>query len=115
VAKRGSNGSPEAAAHAREIAAERRSTPPGISLQVRDVAHARSEEVLQFCVDELKDGTTYNDLRLKLGLGPASRDHRWREIREILVEMILPDSEEEALKADAGLSGFMLNKLETSR
>lgn len=83
-----------------------------VELQVRDMEHAKSEEVLQFCLEKLEKGTTYNDLRLMLGLGPASVDRRWREIREILIEMILPADEEEALRTDAGLSGYMLSRIE---
>ncbi len=94
--------------------AERRSKSKAIEvvLQVRDIKHARSEEVLQFCLKELEEGTTYNDLRLKLGLGPASIDKKWRRIREIIGELILPDSEEEALKADMGYSGAIMNRIE---
>ncbi len=83
-----------------------------VKLQVKDMRHARSEEVLAFCLEELKSGTTYNDLRLMLGLGPASIDRRWRRIREILVELILPDTEEEALRADAGMSGYLIHQAE---
>ncbi len=83
-----------------------------VVLQVLDMDHAKSEEVLQFCLKELEQGTTYNNLRLKLGLGPASIDRRWREIREILIEMILPETEEEALRTDAGLSGYMISRIE---
>lgn len=91
----------------------KRSEPPiKVELQVRDKEHAQSEEVLQYCVKQLESGTTYNDLRLKLGLGPASIDRRWREIREILIELILPKDEEEAMRTDAGLSGFMIQRLE---
>lgn len=107
------NGSVEGVARAREVLAQRRSSDVAVELQVRDHEHARSEEVLQYCLSELERGTTYNDLRLKLGLGPASIDRRWREIREILVELILPESEEEALRVDAGLSGFMIGRIES--
>lgn len=83
-----------------------------VVLQVVDRRHARSEEVLRFCLKELGDGTTYNALRMKLGLGSSSVDRRWRLIRRILSEMILPDSEEEALKADAAMSNYMLGRTE---
>ena len=52
---------------------------------VRDLDHARSDEVLNFCVEKLRAGATYNELRLMLGLRPASIDRLWREIRECLV------------------------------
>lgn len=98
---------------AQKVNSERRSTlPTPVELQVKDMDHAQSEEVLQFCLKELEQGTTYNDLRLKLGLGPASIDRKWRAIREILIEMILPKDEEEALRTDAGLSGYMLSRIE---
>lgn len=97
---------------ANAVNAERRSTPQGIEFPVRDMDHAKSEEVLQYCLRQLEQGTTYNDLRMKLGLGPASIDRRWREIREILIEMILPADEEEALRTDAGLSGYMIARVE---
>jgi hypothetical protein len=98
---------------AQEKNLERRSSLPiKVELQVVDMKHAESEEVLQYCLKELEQGTTYNDLRLKLGLGPASIDRRWRAIREILIEMILPADEEEALRTDAGLSGYMIARVE---
>ncbi len=79
---------------------------------VRDLDHARSDEVLNFCVEKLRAGATYNELRLMLGLRPASIDRLWREIRECLVEMILPSSEEEALQADAAASSGLLMRME---
>lgn len=81
-------------------------------LKVRDLEHARSEEILSFCLKELTSGTTYNALRLKLGCGPAAVDRNWREIRSILSEMILPSDEEEALKASHALSGYMITRIE---
>ncbi len=77
---------------------------------VDSLEKARSEEVLKFCVSELTSGTTYNDLRLKLGLQPRNRF--WQEIRLILAEMIMPADEEEALMASHSLSGYMIKKIE---
>lgn len=97
---------------AQAVKKEMLQTPVPVEFPVRDMEHAKSEEVLQYCLKELEGGTTYNELRLKLGLGPASVDRRWREIREILIELILPQDEEEALRTDAGLSGYMLSRIE---
>lgn len=83
-----------------------------VELQVVDSKHATSEEVLQFCIDHLQKGGTYNVLRLKLGLGPSMTDRRWRRIRAVLAEMILPDTEEEALKLANSMSNFMITKIE---
>jgi hypothetical protein len=83
-----------------------------VVLQVKDKDHARSEEVLNFCLTELKSGTTYNALRMKLGLGPASIDRVWRDLRQTLAEMIMPRTEEEAMESDAALSNYMINRLE---
>lgn len=84
----------------------------GVVFKVKDLEHARSNEVLMFCVEQLKAGKTYNQLRIMLGCGPASHDRNWRTIRALLIEMILPASEEEALQADATHSSFMLRKME---
>lgn len=84
----------------------------GVVFKVRDLAHARTDEVLLFCVEQLKAGRTYNQLRIMLGCGPASHDHVWREIRTLLTEMILPGNEEESLQADSAHSSYMLRKME---
>lgn len=83
-----------------------------VVLQVRDLDHARSEEVLGFCVEQLKAGKTYNELRLMLGCRPASVDRVWREIRECLVELVLPATEEEALQGDVAASSGLLRRME---
>lgn len=83
-----------------------------VILQVKDIEHARSEEVLKFCLAQLQGGTTYNALRIKLGLGPASHDPRWRAVRSTLTEMILPANEDEALMSANALSGYLLNRME---
>lgn len=83
-----------------------------VEFPVKDLKAARSEECLKYCLSELSTGTTYNELRMKLGLGPAHLDKRWREIRSLLSELILPENEEEMLKAQSALSGFMLGRVE---
>ena len=104
-------GNPASLPKARKALAEKYPPVPATH-KIETLEQARSEEVLQFCLTELKKGTTYNELRLKLGLGVASHDYRWREIRTALVELLLPDSEEEAMQQDAALSGYMLNQVE---
>ena len=81
-----------------------------VELQVTDVRHARSAEVLSFCLAHLGSGGTWGALRHKLGLGPG--DIRWRLIRERAVEGLLPTNEEEALKAVGSQRSFLVNKLE---
>jgi len=81
-------------------------------IQVRDVAHAKSEEVLQFCIKELTEGSTWNELRMKLGLGHAGVDGRWRVIKEILCSAVMPANEEEAVKAALSMSNYMQTQLE---
>ena len=83
-----------------------------VVLQVRDNKHATSEEVLSFCMKELSSGTTYNELRLKLGCGASATDRKWRLVRSALAEIVLPDSEEEALKYAHSLANFMIARLE---
>ena len=83
-----------------------------VVMKVNSVEEARTDKVLLFCVEQLKAGKTYNELRMMLGCRPASVDRIWREIRACLVEMVLPASEEEALQADAAHSSFMLRKME---
>lgn len=81
-----------------------------VELQVLDVAHARSSEVLGFCLAHLGSGGTWSSLRHKLGLGPS--DIRWRLIRERAIEGLLPVNEEEALKAVGSQRTFLVQKLE---
>lgn len=84
----------------------------GTVMPVRDLDHARSNEILLFCVQELKAGKTYNELRISLGLGPANVDRKWRVIRECLAEVVLPDNEEEALLVDVAQTGAMIRRME---
>lgn len=83
-----------------------------VVLQVTSIDHAQSEEVLQFCLNELSTGCTYDELRRKLGLGPASVDRCWRQIRLILAEMVLPSSEEEQLKMANAQTAAMIQRVE---
>jgi hypothetical protein len=84
-----------------------------VELQVKNMKHAMSEKVLQFCIKELSEGSTWNTLRRKLGLGPSHIDNRWRKIRETLCQGLVPETEEEALKATYSMSQYMVGKLET--
>lgn len=81
-----------------------------VELQVLDVAHARSSEVLGFCLAHLGKGGTWSSLRHKLGLGLG--DIRWRLIRERAVEGLLPVNEDEAIKAVGSQRTFLVQKLE---
>ena len=93
------------AKHQKELAVE-------VELQVKDIAHARSEEVVRYCIKELSDGSTWNELRRKLGLGHAAVDKRWRTLKDILCSSILPKTEEEALQASLTMSNYMISKME---
>jgi len=81
-----------------------------VELQVVDIAHARSAEVLAFCLSHLGAGGTWSALRHKLGLGPS--DVRWRLIRERAVEGLLPVDEDAAIKAVGSQRTFLVQKLE---
>ncbi len=81
-------------------------------LQVRDADHARSPEVIQFALNHLAQGGTYEVLRKKLGLGPAHRDHRWRLVREVVNEGLIPTSESDALRQQADGRQYLVSKVE---
>jgi len=81
-----------------------------VELQVVDVRHARSAEVLSFCLSHLGGGGTWGALRNRLGLGPG--DIRWKLIRERAIEGLLPVNEEEAIKAVGSQRSFLVDKLE---
>lgn len=83
-----------------------------VELKVKDMAHARSPEVISFAISHLKSGGTYAELRSKLGCGPAYSDKRWRVVRDILCEAIIPDSEEDALKASQTVGNYLKCQLE---
>lgn len=101
----------EKAAKARR-AQQKKEKEVALVMKVRDVAHARSEEVLKFCVSELSKGSTWNELRRKLGLGHAGIDTRWRVIKDILCSAIMPTNEDEALQASLSMSNYMVTSLE---
>lgn len=81
-----------------------------VVLQVKDIHHARSAEVLAFCLDHVGSGGTWSDLRRKLGLGFG--DIRWKIIRERAVEGLLPINEDEAIKAVGAKRSYLIDKLE---
>ena len=81
-----------------------------VELQVVDIAHARSSEVLAFCLSHLGSGGTWSALRHKLGLGTS--DIRWRLIRERAVEGLLPVDESAAIRAVGSQRTFLVQKLE---
>lgn len=83
-----------------------------VVFQVRDLRHARSTEVLDFCVQELSRGTTWRALRVKLGLGEYAHDNRWKTIRNRLTDCVLPKDEQEAVKALYNLQEYYLEKID---
>lgn len=83
----------------REAAIKKKREKVSVELQVKDTSHALSEEVLTYCINELRNGSTWNALRQRLGLGHAGVDIRWRELKNALTEAVLPESEEEAFLA----------------
>lgn len=100
-----------ARARLKEIQDKAASLP--VELQVRDAAHARSPEVLKYCIDHLAGGGTWLELKMKLGIrGGAHSDPRWRIIRSLVVEGLLPETDDEAMKAQISQRAFMLDRLE---
>lgn len=83
-----------------------------VNLQVQNVDHAKSPEVLNYCRDFLQNGGRYENLRRELGLGPAYLDKRWRVIRQLLPEVIAPISEQDALLRMSANQLYMMNELE---
>jgi hypothetical protein len=83
-----------------------------VMLQVRDSAHARSEEVIRFTIGKLREGHTWTEVRKMLGLGNAAIDRRWRLIKEIICSSVMPENEEEALKASYSLVNYTLDNVE---
>jgi hypothetical protein len=81
-------------------------------LQVKDLTHAKSDEVKEYCLRRLQEGATYEVLRRELGLRTASTDHRWRYIRNALCQILLPQSDEEALTLTYGDINYWIMQLE---
>jgi hypothetical protein len=104
----------EYVAKAREKLEERRNELANVEvdLQVKDAKHARSPEVVSYCRQFLSDGGTWAELRRKLGLGPAWQDNRWKILRSVVIDALLPASEEEALQQTESERLFLVSKLE---
>ncbi len=81
-------------------------------VKVRNIEAAKSVEVLEFCRDFLTDGGRWDELRRKLGLGPAHLDKRWRVIRELIPEMMMPTTEEDALRRHGALQLMIMSELD---
>lgn len=107
-------GDEDSIAKARKALAIRRKEESSIAveLEIKDDEHLFSDEVMTFCVTELSNGTTWNALRRKLGLGPAHIDRRWRKLKDALCSSVLPENVEEALEAQYSMNTFIVNKLE---
>lgn len=81
-------------------------------ITVKDMAHCRTPEVLNYCRQFLLEGGRWDELRRKLGLGPAHIDKRWRLIRELVPELIAPVSEQDALTRLMANQLYMMNEVE---
>jgi hypothetical protein len=81
-------------------------------LQVKDLTHAKSDQVKEYCLKRLQEGATYEVLRRELGLRTAATDHRWRYIRNALCQVLLPQSDEEALTLTYGDINYWIMQLE---
>lgn len=111
---RGDAGSAEGVAHAREVLALRRQEwkDRGPDLQVKDMKHVKTKAVIEFSIKHLCEGRPWEELRYRLGLGPAYLDERWKWLRQNLVKSALPENEEEALQARYSNGTFLIAKLE---
>lgn len=83
-----------------------------VEFQVVDMNHAKSPEVMDYCVRHLSSGGTWAELRKKLGLGPSYADRRWRYIRQAILEVAIPLDEQEALQAKYATNQYLLSKLD---
>lgn len=79
--------------------------------QITTIDDAKSPENIQWCVEQLKKGMRFDELRHSLGLGPANIDHRWRTIRKIILDVALPDNEDQALDQCTNESRYLLTRL----
>jgi hypothetical protein len=80
--------------------------------ELKTLDDVKQESVISYCLDRLKAGATYQELRRELGLGPSFQDKKWRKLREILVEYILPKTEEDALLQANEDASFWQRQLE---
>lgn len=87
-----------------------RDTP--VELQVRDAEHCKSQEVMTFCINHLKVGRTWEELRFRLGLGPAHLDSRWRLLRKLIIDIALPEDETAALKLMYEKNEILIERVE---
>lgn len=83
-----------------------------VIMPVKDVAHARSEEVLTFAIKKLQEGHTWQELRRMFGLGHSGVDARWRTIKEVICSSVMPANEEEALMASYSMANYTLDCVE---
>jgi hypothetical protein len=88
---------------------EWRESPP--ELEVRSVEHAASGEVLEFCLEHLRQGRAWNELRYRLGI-PHGLDPRWRVVKSKCIDILLPKSDEEALSHSMANRAFLLQRVE---
>lgn len=89
---------------------EWRGRPP--ELEVRSEAHAVSAEVLEFCLEHLRQGRGWSELRYRLGI-PHPLDRRWAIVKQKCVDMLLPSSDEEALSRSMANRALLLQRLES--
>lgn len=83
-----------------------------VKCPVKDMKDATSDRVVSYSVTRLQEGCTYEELRRELGLGPASQDRKWRALRTMLCEYLLPKTEEEAMLQANSDAQFWMKKLE---
>lgn len=69
---------------------------------VTTMEEAKSAELLSWCAERLAEGMHWDELRKRLGLGPAAVDERWRAIRRALISQaeVSTDNEEYLSKTE---------------
>lgn len=83
-----------------------------VELQVIDCDHARSDQVITYCKKAISEGLPWEELRRRLGLGPAAQDKRWRVVRATIIEQLVPKSDEEAMRLVSEQRHYLIQQVD---
>jgi len=65
--------------------------------EIKSIEEVRDPELVVWCMDKLDRGMSMEELRRSLGLGVASVDRRWKELRRLVMDNMLPGSDDDSL------------------
>ena len=82
--------------------------------RIETLEEAKKPETIAYVIERLSQGERWDIIRCELGLKPAYLDVKWREIRRLVHEIRMPETDQAALLETHDDVKFWIHKLEES-